>query len=190
VLEEPVDFDGIPARLYRPADAAGLLLFGNGGTHSKDSPAFVSLCRAYAEATGLAVVCMDAVAHGERSIVNSPPTLPQRWHSSTAAQMVDDWQRCADGLRSIGPPLAYVGFSMGMIFGALTVASMPTMNAAVFGVGGIPGGSWIDDPPLEDLLLNAAANLGDVQLLMVNVNRDEFFSNRGNASILQCCSRE
>jgi pimeloyl-ACP methyl ester carboxylesterase len=177
--EERVEFDGVPARLYWPDDAAGLLLFGHGGAHSKDSPGFVSLCRRYAEATGLAVVCIDAVAHGERSVVGASPSVPQRWHSSTSAQMVSDWQRCADGFQSIGPPVAYVGFSMGMIFGAVTVASMPTVQVAVFGVGGIPGGAWIDDPPLEDLLLNAAAKLGDVQLLMVNVTRDEFFPTEG-----------
>lgn len=177
--EERVEFDGVPVRLYRPADASALLLFGHGGTHSKVSPRFVTLCRTYAEATGLAVVCMDAVAHGERSIVNASPSVPQRWHSSTAAQMVNDWQRCADGFSSIGPLVAYVGFSMGMIFGAATVVTMPTIRAAVFGVGGIPGGSWIDDPPLEDQLLSAAANLGNVQLLMVNVTHDELFPTEG-----------
>jgi dienelactone hydrolase len=177
--EERVQFDGVPARLYQPAAASELLLFGHGGEQSKDSPRFVSLCRSYAEGTGLAVVCMDAVAHGERSSVDASPSLPQRWHSSTAAQMVNDWQRCADGFRSIGPPVAYVGFSMGMIFGAPTVASLPSFRAAVFGVGGIPGGSWIDDAPLEDLLLGAAAKLGDVQLLMVNVTNDELFTTDG-----------
>ena len=177
--EERVEFNEVPAKIYRPESASALLLFGHGGTHSKDSPGFVTLCRTYAEATGLAVVCMDAVAHGERSIVDASPSVPQHWHSSTAAQMVNDWQRCADGFSSIGPPVAYVGFSMGMIFGASTVASMPTIRAAVFGVGGIPGGSWIDDPPREYLLLSAAANLGNVQLLMVNVTHDELFPTEG-----------
>ena len=65
--------------------------------------------------------------------------------------MVNDWQRCADGFSSIGPAVAYVGISMGMIFGAATVASVPTIRAAIFGVGGIPGGSWIDDCVVLDM---------------------------------------
>ncbi len=177
--EERVEFDGVPARIYIPENASALLLFGHGGTHSKDSPNVVNLCRTYAQATGLAVVCIDAVAHGERFIVGAPPTVPHQWHSSTAAQMVNDWQSCANGFSSIGPPVAYVGFSMGMIFGVPTVVSMPTIRAAVFGVGGIPGGTWIDDPPLEELLLRGAADLGEVQLLMVNVTQDALFPTEG-----------
>jgi len=36
---------------------------------------------------------------------------------------------------------------MGVIFGAPTVASMTTIKAAVFTVGGIPTGEGIQDPP-------------------------------------------
>jgi hypothetical protein len=39
---------------------------GHGGGHSKDGPRFMQLARHYAAATGLAVVCIDAVDHGER----------------------------------------------------------------------------------------------------------------------------
>jgi hypothetical protein len=70
--------------------------------------------------------------------------------------MVADWQKTAEDLSSIGPAVAYVGFSMGMIFGAPTVASMASIKAAVFGVGGIPTGAGIDDPPLRPTLLDAA----------------------------------
>ena len=37
----------------------------------------------------------------------------------------------------------------------------------------------IDDPPVADLLLSAAANLGGTQLLMVNVTNDELFPTEG-----------
>jgi hypothetical protein len=67
VREERVESNGIPARLYDPGDASGLLLFGHGGAHSKDSERFVRLSRMYAEHTGLAVVCIDAVDHGKPS---------------------------------------------------------------------------------------------------------------------------
>jgi dienelactone hydrolase len=177
--EERVDLDGLPAKIYDPGEASALFLFGHGGAHSKDSSRFVDLCQTYALRTGLAVVCVDAVDHGERSVSGSNSSLPERWHSSAVPRMVSDWKRSAAALSSIGPPVAYVGYSMGMIFGAPTVASMPGIQAAVFGVGGIPAGPWINDPPLEGVLLDAAANLGHVQLLMMNVNRDALFPAEG-----------
>jgi acetyl esterase/lipase len=58
VREERIYNDGIPARLYNPGDASGLLLFGHGGEHRKDSERSARLCGSYADQTGLAVVCM------------------------------------------------------------------------------------------------------------------------------------
>jgi pimeloyl-ACP methyl ester carboxylesterase len=175
VREERIESNGIPAKLYDPGDASGLLLFGHGGGQSKDSERFVRLCRIYASETGLAVVCIDAVDHGERKPEAVSPGLPSRWHSSSTGQMVADWQSTAEGLSSIGPTIAYVGFSMGMIFGAPTVASMPGIKAAVFGVGGIPTGTDINDPPLRAMLLDAASKLSHPQVLMFNMTQDEVF---------------
>ena len=179
VREERFENDGVPGRLYDPGEARGLLLFGHGGGHGKDSERFVRLARTYAEQTGLAVVCIDAVDHGERRPPAATPDLPPRWHSSATARMVADWQTTANSLSPLGPPITYVGFSMGMIFGAPTVAAMPTIKAAVFGVGGIPTGMGIDDPPLRDLLLDAAAKLEHPQVLMLNTNRDDIFPTEG-----------
>ena len=173
--EERLENNGIPAKLYDPGDATGLLLFGHGGAHSKDSERFVRLCRTYAEQTGLAVVCIDAVDHGERKPTTASPALPSRWHSNAIGQMVADWQTTADVLSSIGPAVAYVGFSMGMIFGAPTVAAMASIKAAVFGVGGIPTGAGIDDPALRATLLKAASELAHPQMLMLNLTKDEIF---------------
>jgi pimeloyl-ACP methyl ester carboxylesterase len=175
VREERINNDGVPAKLYDPGDAGGLLLFGHGGEHSKDSESCVRLCRRYADQTGLAVVCIDAVDHGERKPMGVNAALPPGWHSTATEQMVADWQRTAEGLASIGPALAYVGFSMGMIFGAPTVASMGSIKAAAFVVGGIPTGMWIDDPPLRSTLLEAASKLAHPQVLMVNMTKDQFF---------------
>ena len=173
--EERIECDGVPARLYDPGDARGVLLLGHGGGHSKDSERFVRLSRTYAEQTGLAVVCIDAVDHGERKPEGVSAGLPSRWHSKAAGQMVADWQKTAEALSSIGPAIAYVGFSMGAIFGAPTVASMESIKAAVFGVGGIPTGVGIDDPPLRAMLLGAASKLEHPQVLMLNMTRDEIF---------------
>ncbi|MGH9228915.1 MAG: hypothetical protein ACRD07_09335 [Acidimicrobiales bacterium] len=177
--EERIDNDEVPGRLYDPGDARGLLLFGHGGGRGKDSERFVRLARTYAEGTGLAVVCIDAVDHGERKPPAASDGVPPRWHSSTAGQMVAGWRKTAEALSSIGAALAYVGFSMGMIFGAPTVVSITTIKAAVFGVGGIPTGGGIDDPPLRAMLLEAASRLGHPQVLMLNMTQDEVFTTDG-----------
>jgi len=178
--EERIEVDGVPGRLYDPGDARGLLLFGHGGGGSKDLDRFVGLAREYAAHTGLAVVCIDAVDHGERRpLVVDGPGVPRRWHSASTPRMVADWQATAAALSHLGPPLAFVGFSMGSVFGLATVAAMPTITAAVFWVVGIPTGDWMDDPPLHDLLVDAAASLGDAHVLLLNATNDELFSSEG-----------
>jgi dienelactone hydrolase len=93
--------------------------------------------------------------------------------------MVADWQRTASALEAIGPPVAYVGFSMGMLFGAPTVAAMPTIKAAVFGVGGIPAPGGSEDPAMRARLLGIAAQLEHPQVLMLNMTKDDIFSTEG-----------
>lgn len=173
--EERIEIGGIPARIYEPAGASGLVLFGHGGGYDKDSERFVRLSRLHAEETGLAVVCIDAVGHGERRTGPAGGPPPPGWHSATTAQMVRDWQDTTAALASIGPAVAYVGFSMGMIFGAPTVAAMPSIRVAVFASGGIPTGGSIDDPPLRQLLLDAAAELTHPEVLMTSMTGDEIF---------------
>jgi pimeloyl-ACP methyl ester carboxylesterase len=179
---EPV---GIPTRLYDPGHHAGSLLLGHGGGElGKDSDRFVELCRRYATETGLAVACIDAIDHGERRPTGPlEPGVPSRWHSSAAPQMVADWQQVSAALAAVGPTVAYVGFSMGAMFGLPTVAAMPSIRAAVFVVGGVPEGEWLDDPPLEGLLMDAAAHLGRPAVLMVNMSRDELFPASGSVGL-------
>ena len=55
VLEERIEINGIPAKLYRPTGAQGILLLGHGGAKSKDSDRFVSLSRLYAGSRGVAL---------------------------------------------------------------------------------------------------------------------------------------
>jgi predicted alpha/beta-hydrolase family hydrolase len=90
LAEERIETKGILARLYLPSGAEGLLLLGHGGGKSKDSNRFVELSRLYAESTGLAVVCIDAVDHGERKPVDVDDDPPAGWHSEAIAQMVND----------------------------------------------------------------------------------------------------
>lgn len=180
VYEERIENGGVPARLFRPEGATGLLLLGHGGGYSKDGSRFVRLCRRYAEATGLAVVCIDAVAHGERQVEDAiPGSLPRQWHSTNSPQMVRDWQTTVQALSDIGPPLAYVGFSMGALFGFPTVAAMPSIKAAVFVVSGYPDGGGIDDEPLKDLLSESATRLQHASMLMLNTTSDHIFPIEG-----------
>ncbi len=177
--EERIVVGGIPTRLYDPGDARGLLLLGHGGGQSKDGDRFVRLSRRYAEELGLAVVCIDAVDHGERRSASAGADVPNGWHSRSTPQMVADWQCVVDELSSLGPAVAYVGFSMGAIFGIAVVASIPSISAAVFVVGGIPGAQWSQDPDLEPLLLGAAGRLSGADVLMLNMEEDELFDADG-----------
>lgn len=187
--EERVVVGAIPARLYEPGGATGLLLLGHGGAQSKDADRFVALCRHYAASTGLAVVCIDAVDHGERrpaAVVSEG--IPQGWHSRAIPQMVSDWREVADEFSAVGPACAYVGFSMGVLFGLATVASMPSISAAVFIAGGFPTGGWVDDPDLRDNLISGASRLHHAHVLMLNKNEDEMFDASKAQSLFESVS--
>lgn len=181
VKEERIDVDGIPARLYLPDGATALLLLGHGGGSSKDDERFVALGRQYAEGTGLATVCIDIAGHGERRPPPTEPTAPPAtpdtilpWVLSKIDQTVGDWQAAANALRSIGPPVAYAGFSMGMLLGAPTVRAIPGIKAVVFGVGGVPAGLGGGSA-----MLDYAAGLADRQVLMLNMTQDGVFPPSG-----------
>jgi pimeloyl-ACP methyl ester carboxylesterase len=165
VHETRIEPAGIPAKSYDPGDARGLLLLGHGGGGSKDADNFVALGRELAEGTGLHVVCIDAVGHGERS--TGEDVRVTMGSEENASQMIADWRAVTDDLG--GNAVAYVGYSMGMLYGAPTVAAMPEIKAAVFGVGGIP------HPLLHDRLLGVAAQLAHPQVLMINMTLDETF---------------
>lgn len=169
--------DGVPARLYLPADAKGLLLLGHRGTQSKDHPRFVELGRRYAADTGLAVVCIDAPAHGERSPNSGNPDedLAEVVNTIGGPQdvTVPDWTSVCDDLQGIGPPLAYVGFSMGAMMGVAVVASLQSIRCGVFWVAGLPR----PDPAATqspNVFTDNADAVGRADVLMINMTEDEF----------------
>jgi pimeloyl-ACP methyl ester carboxylesterase len=177
IPSQRIEVGGVPALVHEPAGARGLLLLGHGGGHGKDAPRFVELARRCALGTGLAVVCIDAVDHGERRPTGDVgPDLPPGWHSMAIPRMVADWQAVVATLAErLGPPRAYVGVSMGSIFGVPVAAALPTIAATVLLVGGIPEGPWLDDPALAPRLLEGAAGLAHTELLMVNRTDDALF---------------
>jgi dienelactone hydrolase len=212
--ERRIEADGpkgkVPGRLYLPdrEPGAGLLLLGHGGAGSKDAERFVALSRRYAEGTGLAVLCIDGPAHGERAPRTGSREEDFRAVRRTLAsrasteQMVADWQAAAAEVErraGTGPALAYAGFSMGTLFGVPTVAAMRSVRAAVFGVGGVarPGGladlirgiageraaritaEEMATDERMDAVLEAAPRLDHCEVLMLNTTRDEVFPPEG-----------
>jgi dienelactone hydrolase len=186
VREYRIENDGVPARVYEPDGAAGLLLFGHRGTHGKDVDHVVALCRRYATDTGLAVVCIDAPAHGERTPRSGDQEADDRAvldaimggaEQTTAA----DWRSTAAALSSIGPAVALVGFSMGAMAGIVTAASVPSLRVLVLGVAGVPAFALAGRRPAGTTTphLDAARHLDQVQVLMLNMTGDEFFPVEG-----------
>ena len=175
--ESRIETGGVPARLYEPDGAKGLLLLGHGGGSSKDDERFVGLGRQYAQETGLATVCIDIVGHGERRSTPVPAPTPDTvmpWIMERVEQTVTDWKSTVAALSDIGPPVAYAGFSMGMLLGAPTVVAIPEIKVAVFGVGGVP-------VALTDgtSVLDHARQLGESQVLMLNMTLDPLFPPAG-----------
>jgi dienelactone hydrolase len=175
--ERAINVGGVPARVYQPRETGGLLLLGHRGTKSKDDSRCIELARRYASGTGLTVVCIDAPAHGERSPNTGDPKedFEVLVAMATGPQdvTVPDWQSVCEELRTIGEPLAYVGFSMGSMMGLPVVASLPTVKAAVFWAAGLPPASPAGAQP--NSFVDAAARLGHSEVLMVNTTEDAIF---------------
>ena len=185
VREQRLLVGKVPTRVFEPEGARALLLLGHGGGHGKDGSRFVRLGRHYAAQTVCSVVCIDAVDHGERRLVAAADGVPRGWHSRAMPRVVADWQAVVAHLSSVGPPLAYVGFSMGALFGLATVAAMASITAAVLVAGGLPGGGWTDDAELVPLLTTAATKLGHAHVLMLNKEDDELFPESGARALFE-----
>ena len=177
--EERIEAGGVPARLYQPTGASGLLLLGHRGTQSKDHPRFVELGQLLATGTGLAVVCIDAPAHGERAPATGDGQKDLEIMVSTIVGPQDvtvkDWKAVAESLGTIGPPVAYVGFSMGAMLGVATVAAFSSIRAAVFWVAGLPPAT-AETATLDTNPFAAAAEAaGRAEILMINMADDDLF---------------
>jgi pimeloyl-ACP methyl ester carboxylesterase len=179
VREYRVDSDGVPARVYEPPASRGLLFLGHRGTHSKDDPFYVDLGRQLASDCNLTVACIDAPCHGERK----PDSGDQAADDaavldaivSGAEQTAADWIATASTLSAFGPPIAFVGFSMGALTGLVTAGLIPSIRTLVLGVAGVPAFAVQGkrDPGSTTPQLSAAASLGDVDVLMLNMTRDD-----------------
>ena len=179
VHEERVVAAGVPARVYAPTGASGLLLLGHRGGQGKDHPRYVELGRRLAEGTGLAVVCIDAPAHGERSPATGDPYRDREIVVSTVLGSLDvtvkDWEAVTSDLSGLGPPLAYTGFSMGAMMGLAVVAAIGSIKAAVLWAAGLPPTPPEGATTDPDSFSAAAAAAGRAEILRINMNDDELF---------------
>jgi hypothetical protein len=86
--------------------------------------------------------------------------------------------RAADS-RIVGPT-GYAGFSMGAWFGLAIVADLPSVVAALFALGGIR-----EQPEGNDLVRDGARRLGEREVLMLNMTRDEHFPIAGAIEVFE-----
>ena len=172
-----------PALLFVPPgehDSLPLVLLGHGAHLSKDDPVMQILAKGFCRGVPAAVALLDCPGHGERRAADVDDdqfeTDIARRMSDPAnyAQVRDDWIAVEASARSadarITGPSGYAGFSMGAMFGLAIVADMPSVASAVFALGGLTNSDARDA-----LIRDGAARLGDREVIMLNMTRDEHF---------------
>ncbi|MGO9874394.1 MAG: dienelactone hydrolase family protein [Acidimicrobiia bacterium] len=198
-LDVDVDLHPVPALVFVPRSETPLplVLLGHGAHLSKDDEVMQMLARGIARGVPAGVVLMDCPGHGER---RAPGLTDEEFERDVARRMGDpagdaalvaDWQSVAAAARTRVPllagPLGYAGFSMGALLGLSIVADMADVRAAVFALGGV-----LDDGALggRGAVRNArvrdgASRLGEREVLMLNMTRDEHFPIAGAIDVLE-----
>src|SRR3954454_20190565 len=144
------------------------------------------LARGIARGTPAGVALMDCPGHGERRPAGSTDEdferdVARRMRDPDGdAALVTDWLAVAAAARASDPrltgPLGYAGFSMGALFGLSIVADLPDVRAAMFALGGVIDEPQLGPPPPVSQnvrVREGASRLGDREVLMLNMTRDE-----------------
>lgn len=179
--------DRVPGLLLLPADGAGpwplvLLQHGAGGSKEAD---YLDAARLPWVRRGLAVASIDLPLHGERASAKlteillaglaHPPAQRsaevQTLWSDFVRQSLHDLGRALDALAP-HPELdidrvAYAGFSLGAILGALFAPQEPRLRGAALALGGAGFGPPALDPAQQ------IARFAPRPLLLLNATRDE-----------------
>ena len=184
-----------PTLLFLPPgdDHAGprpLVLLGHGAHLSKDDPVMQILAKGLCRGVPATVALMDCPGHGER---RAPDVTDERFEADIARRMSDpdnyvqvrdDWIAVEAAARRADPriagPTGYAGFSMGAMFGLAVVADLPSVVAAVFALGGLT-----HEDPRNALIRAGARRLGDREVLMLNMTRDEHFPIDGALEVFE-----
>ncbi|MCP2244575.1 alpha/beta hydrolase [Lentzea aerocolonigenes] len=152
--------DGVPGVLWTPSgtDAPSPLVLGaHGGGQHKRAPRSVDHA-ARCAAAGMAVVTLDAPAHGERprtaederavaeirarvAAGQDVGELVAEYNASLARRAVPEWRSVLDEVLELpeissGGGVGFWGMSMGSAIGIELVAAEPRVLAAVFGLVG------------------------------------------------------
>jgi dienelactone hydrolase len=190
-----------PALLFVPDAADGplpLVLLGHGAHLSKDDAVMQMLARGIARGTPAGVALMDCPGHGERRPTAS---TDEEFERDVARRMRDpggdaalvaDWLAVAAAARASDPrltgALGYAGFSMGALFGLSIVADLPDVRAAMFALGGVIDETQLGRPsPVSrnDRVRVGASRLGEREVLMLNMTRDEHFPMAGAIDVFE-----
>ena len=197
-LDVVVNGERVPTLVFVPRSDAPLplVLLGHGAHQSKDDPIAQLLARALARGVPAGVALIDSPGHGERRLADSGEAEYLR---DVRRRMVDpagdaaltaEWSAVATAARAAVPelsgPTGYAGFSMGALFGLSIVADLPEVRAAAFALGGV----MTEEEPGEHAARNArvrdgARRLGEREILMVNMTRDEHFPIAGALEVLE-----
>jgi dienelactone hydrolase len=181
---EPIRLDNAPPTLlYTPPGAHASLPFvmvGHGAHLSKDDPMMQILAKGFCRNVPAAVALMDFPGHGER---RAPDTTDEAFDLDVARRLADpdNVRQVRDDLLAVETAAraadaritgmtGYAGFSMGAMFGLSVVADLPSVVAAVFALGGVT-----HDEQRNALIRDGAKRLGDREILMLNMTRDEHF---------------
>ena len=203
---EPVRLDvsaggrSVPALLFVPRseEPLPLVLLGHGAHLSKDDAVMQLLANGLARGVPAGVALMDCPGHGERRPADC---TDEQFERDVAQRMIDpsgdaalvgDWLAVAAAARAKDPrltgPLGYAGFSMGALFGLSIVADMPDVRAAVFALGGVLHSDAFGKGKAAERnakVLDGARRLGEREVLMLNMTRDEHFPIDGAIEVLE-----
>ena len=190
----------VPTLLFVPrADAPlPLVLLGHGAHQSKDDPIAQLLARALARGVPAAVALIDSPGHGERRLASS---TEEEYRRDVHRRMIDpagdaaltaEWWAVVAAARAevheLSGPIGYAGFSMGALFGLSIVADLPEVRAATFALGGLrveAGSDENENRARNARVLEGARRLGEREILMVNMTRDEHFPMTGALEVFE-----
>ena len=199
-LDVVVDGYDVPTLLFVPRSEhpLPLVLLGHGAHQSKDDPIAQLLARAIARGVPAGVALIDAPGHGERRI---PGSTDAEYRSDVARRMADpdgdaalveEWSSVAVAARAaesrLTGPLGYAGFSMGALFGLSIVADLPDVRAAMFALGGVlyeTSATGLSNTARNAHVRDGAGRLGDREILMLNMTRDEHFPMNGALEVFE-----
>jgi dienelactone hydrolase len=171
--------DRVAARLLLPPAGDGpvpVILLQHGAGGSKEAEYMDVACAPWLRA-GAAIASIDFPLHGERAesklgeLLLAPGGRRQDLAIEFARQAVHDLRRTVDALERIpaldADRLAYAGFSLGTILGAVFCAHDPRPRAAALAIGG--GGFG---PPEVDPALHVG-RIAPRPVLFVNTRADQ-----------------